>query len=254
VGDGSEIVVGVAVIIAVFGSFFVSASAGLGGSLVLVPTLALVLGTKEGVALAALLLGSNNIVKLVAYRATLPVAAASKLVVLTVLGTFIGAKLLVATPDAVVTIAVIVSFAVALVAERRRTTMRTTTIAPALSFAAGTTSGFSGTSGPLKGVAVRSLGLDRLHTVGAAALVSAFGDITKAVVFTEAQLLGRSAYLIAVASIPLMLGATLLGRRFNQAIGERRSIHSYGSGAADPIVVFDALWRRVRGAIQAAAP
>ena len=40
---------------------------------------------------------------------------------------------------------------------------------------------------------------------------------------------------------------------FNQAVGERRSIHSYGSRAADPIVVFDALWRRVRGVIQAAA-
>lgn len=39
---------------------------------------------------------------------------------------------------------------------------------------------------------------------------------------------------------------------FNQAVGERRSIHSYGSRAPDPIVVFDALWRRVRGVIQAA--
>lgn len=213
--------IGILVIIAVFGSFFVSASAGLGGSLVLVPTLALVVGTKEGVALAALLLGANNLVKLGAYRATLPVSAASKLIVLTVLGTFLGARLLVATPDSVVTIAVIVSFAIALIAEQRHTARRTTTIALPLSFASGATSGFSGTSGPLKGVAVRSLGLDRLYTVGAAALVSAFGDITKAAVFTDADILGRSAYLTALAAIPLMLGATLLGRRFNHAIGER---------------------------------
>jgi chromosome partitioning protein len=34
---------------------------------------------------------------------------------------------------------------------------------------------------------------------------------------------------------------------FNQAVGERRPIHSYGSRAADPIAVFDALWRKVRG-------
>ena len=40
---------------------------------------------------------------------------------------------------------------------------------------------------------------------------------------------------------------------FNQAVGERRAIHSYGSRAADPIVVFDALWRRVRGVVQAAS-
>lgn len=40
---------------------------------------------------------------------------------------------------------------------------------------------------------------------------------------------------------------------FNQAVGERMPIHAYGSRARDPIVVFDALWRRVRGAIGAAS-
>ena len=38
---------------------------------------------------------------------------------------------------------------------------------------------------------------------------------------------------------------------FNQAVGERRSIHSYGSRASDPVIVFDALWRRARGVIAA---
>jgi chromosome partitioning protein len=33
----------------------------------------------------------------------------------------------------------------------------------------------------------------------------------------------------------------------NQAVGERRPIHSYGIRAADPVAVFDTLWRRVRG-------
>lgn len=217
----SEVVVGLAVVVAVFTSFFVSASAGLGGSLVLVPTLALTIGTKEGVALAALLLGANNLVKLVAYRATLPVAAASKVMVLTVVGTFIGARLLVAAPEAVVTIAVIASFALALVTERKQFDRRTTALAPALALGSGATSGFSGTSGPLKGVAIRSLGLDRLHVVGAAAIVSALGDITKAAVFAEAGLLGRMAVVVGVASVPLMLIGTFLGRRFNDAIGER---------------------------------
>lgn len=40
---------------------------------------------------------------------------------------------------------------------------------------------------------------------------------------------------------------------FNQAVGERRSIHSYGSRASEPIVVFDALWRKVRGVVRAGA-
>ena len=39
---------------------------------------------------------------------------------------------------------------------------------------------------------------------------------------------------------------------FNEAVGERRSIHSYGSRATEPIAVFDSLWRKVRGVIRAA--
>ena len=44
----------------VYVSFAVSASAGLGGSLVLVPTLVVFLGSKEGIALAALLLPAGH--------------------------------------------------------------------------------------------------------------------------------------------------------------------------------------------------
>ncbi len=40
---------------------------------------------------------------------------------------------------------------------------------------------------------------------------------------------------------------------FNQAIGERRPIHSYGTRATDPIAAFDGLWRRLRTAISHAA-
>lgn len=39
---------------------------------------------------------------------------------------------------------------------------------------------------------------------------------------------------------------------FNQAVGERRPIHAYGSRATDPIAVFDRLWSRLRTAIHQA--
>lgn len=216
-----DLVIALAVVVAVAASFFVSASAGLGGSLVLVPTLALVLGTKQGIALAALLLACNNVVKVTAYRRVLPLRAAGVLVVLTMAGAAFGAGLLVAAPDEIVTAAVIASLAFALLAERRQLSHRRTLFAPGLTFASGATSGFSGTSGPLKGVAIRSLELDRLHTVGAAALVSLFGDLTKSAVFTEAGLLSGDTFRLALASVPLMLAATFAGRRFNQLIGER---------------------------------
>ena len=213
-------VVGVT-LIAVVVSFMVSASAGLGGSLILVPTLALVLGTKEGVALAALLLAANNVVKVFAYRRTLPFRRAVYVIVLVAVGAALGAGLLVAAPENLVTIAVIVSFVLALIAERLDLSRLRTIGAPILAFGSGATSGFSGTSGPLKGMAIRQLGLDRAHFVGAASLASLAGDATKTAVFAEAELLGRTSFLLAAAAVPLMFVATFAGRHVNSKLGEK---------------------------------
>lgn len=207
-------------LVAITASFMVSASAGLGGSLILVPTLALVLGTKEGVALAALLLATNNVVKVIAYRKTLPFRKAVWVIVLVSVGAFIGARLLVSAPEDVVTIAVIVTFALALVAERFDLSRVRRTGGPLLALASGATSGFSGTSGPLKGMALRQLDLDRAYFVGAASLVSLAGDATKAAVFTGAGLLTGDNLVLAILAAPLMVVATFSGRRINFSIGE----------------------------------
>ena len=209
------------VLVAVAAAFMVSASAGFGGSLILVPTLALVLGTKPGAALAALLLAANNIVKIIAYRKTLPYRKSALVVVLIGVGTAIGAVLFVTAPERVVTIAVIVSFGLAFLVERFDLSRLRRLGAPVLALGAGATSGFSGTSGPLKGLAVRGLALDRLHLVGALSLASLVGDITKTAIWTEASLIGTNGYLLALACVPLMVGATFLGRRINQSVGER---------------------------------
>jgi uncharacterized membrane protein YfcA len=124
-------------------------------------------------------------------------------------------------PEHIVTIAVIVSFVVAFLLESLRVERFRRSSSPFLAFASGATSGFSGTSGPLKGLAVRALDLDRLHLVGALSLVSLVGDVTKTAIWTEAQLLDGRDYLFALACIPLMLGATFLGRYLNTRIGER---------------------------------
>ena len=208
-------------LIAVAVSFTVSASAGLGGSLILVPILALVLGTKEGVALAALLLAANNVVKVIAYRETLPYRKALVVIVLVAAGAALGALLLVSAPERVVTVAVIISFVLALLAERLDLTRLRRIGGPVLALGSGATSGFSGTSGPLKGMAIRQLELDRAHFVGAASLASLAGDATKATVFTDAGLLGGDSFLVALAAVPLMLVATFAGRRINRSLGER---------------------------------
>lgn len=209
------------VLIAVAASFAVSASAGFGGSLILVPALALVLGTKEGIALAALLLAGNNLVKVWAYRETVPFKKSAGVVILVAIGTAIGAFALVVAPEKLVTVAVLASFVLAFVNERLGSKQSRFASVPVLALASGATSGFSGTSGPLKGLAVRGLNLDRRHLVGALSLVSLVGDATKTAIWTEASLIPARGYLLALATVPLMIAATYLGRRLNRTIGER---------------------------------
>jgi len=208
-------------LLAVAVSFTVSASAGLGGSLILVPTLALVLGTKEGVAMAGLLLAANNVVKVIAYRNTLPFRKALLVILLVIAGAALGARLLVAAPENLVAVAVIASFILALIAERFDMSRLRTVGGPILAFGSGATSGFSGTSGPLKGMALRQLELDRAHFVGAASLVSLAGDATKTAIFTEAELLGGDSFILALLAVPLMFVATFTGRRINASVGEQ---------------------------------
>ena len=205
----------------VYASFVISASAGLGGSLVMVPTLALFLGSKEGVALAALLLAGNNVMKIIAYRRTLPFRAASVIVVLIVLGAALGSTLLVNAPELVVTIGIVTMFVASVFAERFEIRRLRAGFAPLLAFASGASSGFSGTSGPLKGVAIRNLDLDRRHFVGAASLASFAGDATKTAIFADAELLGRTSVLVALAAIPLMAFGTWTGSTINSRAGER---------------------------------
>ena len=202
-------------------AFLVSASAGLGGSLVLVPVLTLALGAKSGISLAALLLAGNNIVKLWAYRRTLPLRASATVTLCTLVGAVIGSRLLVILPEQGAQAIVVFSLALALLAERWELRALRASLGSSSAVLAGAMSGISGTSGPLKGVAVRALGLDRMHTIGAAAMVSAASDLTKTAVFAEAGLLGRDELQLALLSIPLMIAATFAGRQFAMTIGEK---------------------------------
>lgn len=216
----TDVAVTAVTLAAIVVAFTVSASAGLGGSLILVPALALTLGTKEGVALAALLLAGNNVVKVIAYRDCLPYRASAMVTAAVLVGAFLGARLLVAVPEEAGAVAVIASIVASLLVEKWAPLRVRRGGAPALAVASGATSGFSGTSGPLKGIAIRSLALDRLHTVGAASLASLAGDAMKTAVFAEAKILSSDLVVLGMASVPLMVGATFAGRRINQVIGE----------------------------------
>lgn len=209
-----------AALFAAAAAFTLSASAGLGGSLILVPALSLLLGVKQGVALSALMLAANNVFKVALYRRTIPWRAATGVLLATIAGALLGARLLIVLPETVVAIAVMLGVATALWFELRRLELTSRVASPVLAFFSGATSGFSGTSGPLKGVAIRNLGLDRMHFVGAASIVSLGGDLTKTAIFASSGLLDRQALTIAAAAVPIMFLASFTGRHLNARVGE----------------------------------
>ena len=106
----------------------------------------------------------------------MPFRAAALIVVAIVLGAALGSTLLVQAPGWVVTVGVVSMFVASVVAERRELDRLRTGFAPFLAFVSGASSGFSGTSGPLKGVAIRNLDLDRRHFVGAAFFAGGAGS------------------------------------------------------------------------------
>ncbi len=208
-------------LICIFLAFTLSASAGLGGSLILVPAMALMFGPKAGIAIAALLLACNNVGKVIGYYRTIPVKAAMGVVLLTVLGTTVGSRMLVATPELLVDYVIICSILATFLTEHRASWIFRRVSVHVLALLAGCVSGFSGTSGPLKGLALRNLDLKRYYFVGAASAVSLAGDASKAVVFFHAKLLTVNEWVILKWAIPLIPIAVLVGRQINQRIGER---------------------------------
>jgi uncharacterized membrane protein YfcA len=204
-----------------FAAFLVSAAAGLGGSLVLVPVLILALDTKTGIALAAILLAGNNVFKIIAYRKTIALRPVALVIALTMLGAAAGAYLLLSIPPVAVDIVVITCIVFTVLMERTSGLQINRLVAPLLAFGGGLFSGFSGTSGPMKGLALRALSLERFYLVGAASCVSLAGDLTKSMIFWESSLLNGRHGQFLLLCLPLMPLATYLGRFVNRRVGER---------------------------------
>ena len=209
--------------LAVLSSLFLSSLAGYGGSLILVPALSAILGPREGIALAALVLAWNNVFKVIAYRQTIPLGEGWPLVAVAAVGSLSGGLLLVSAPGQVVYLGIVAVTIGTLVIEvgASERLLRTRRAAAVPMMAASTVlSGFSGSSGPLKGAAIRSLGLPRLEHVGLAAVVSLVGDMVKVEVFAGAGLLMDVPWPMVLPALPLMPFAAWVGRTVNQRINE----------------------------------
>lgn len=211
------------VLAATFTALFVSSIAGYGGSLLLVPALGAILGPKEGIALAALLLGWNNVFKVVAYRRTLALRAGWPLLVVSAVGVWFGVRLLIDAPDRLVVWLVVATtlatLAVELLLGDGALRIRRRAAVPMMG-ASAVLSGVSGTSGPLKGIAVRSLNLPRLQHVGLASCASLVADALKVELFATAGLFHDVDMVVIVATVPVMPVAAWVGRHVNGQVDE----------------------------------
>lgn len=218
----------IAVLAATAVALFISSAAGYGGSLVLVPALSLILGPREGIALAALLLAVNNVVKVGVYRQTLALREGWPLVAVTAVGVLLGSTVLLVVPEGWLVVGIIAMAVVSLAAEVVGDRVALRGVAGAkrrsavpLMAASSVLSGASGSSGPLKGLSIRHLGLPRLEHVGLASVVSLVGDVMKTGVFASAGILPELSPAVLAASLPMMPLAAWAGWRFNAAVGEQ---------------------------------
>lgn len=202
----------------IFLSFLVSSSCGLGGSLILIPVLSAVLGIKEGIVVASILLGINNLVKVFFFRRGIKLKPISFLLVLMIAGTVIGSFLMLKADTNFLTGFLIFHLLLAFFIQRKATISVQRKTGLTYSFLSGFCSGLSGTSGPLKGLAVKCYMNEKLGIVAAASVLSLATDTTKSVIYLSQYTPTALTMEWFIYSIVVMPIATALGRYINQTM------------------------------------
>ncbi len=193
-----------------------SASCGLGGSLLLIPTLTLLLGVKEGIVLSSILLGLNNVVKTFYYRHHIKLKASLFLLLPMIIGSAIGALLMVQLNSKLLGFFLLAHICISFFVQRFSTGSIQRATGIGYAGLAGLCSGLSGTSGPLKGIAVRCFHQSKTALVATASVISLASDAVKSGVYLS-QLSGiqLNTFVIAFGLVSMPI-ASSLGKRINE--------------------------------------
>ena len=207
------------VYILIFLSFLISASAGMGGSLLLIPTLSYFIGVRDGIIISSILLGLNNCVKIIVFRKYIRIKNIVYLLLFMLIGAIAGSLLMMKIEEDILAVILFINIIFAFIIEKNAATDVRKKISWMYSGLSGFCSGISGTSGPLKGMAIKCLDLDKLQIVAAASVLSFATDSTKAIIYLSSYnpLVGNSFSLLLV-SICMMPVATVVGKRINHKI------------------------------------
>ena len=200
----------------IFIAFLVSASCGLGGSLILIPGLSWILGIKEGIVVSAVLLGSNNLVKLFFYRKDIRLRPSLRLLVCMVAGAIGGALLMMQADPKLLSLFLLFHILLSFFIQVKSSETSRKTAGSVFSFLSGFCSGLAGTSGPLKGLAVKTYMGNKAEIVATASLLSFATDSTKAIIYLNNFSSDILQVQWLVYSILVMPVATGLGRFLNR--------------------------------------
>jgi len=135
------------------------------------------------------------------------------------IGAVIGSFLMMKIDEHLLALILFVNIIFAFIIEKKASFSVRKKISWLYSWLTGFTSGISGTSGPLKGLAIKCTDLDKLQIVAGASVLSFTTDSTKAIIYLSHYnpVKGDSLNLLLV-SICLMPIATLLGKKINHNI------------------------------------
>src|SRR5688500_7325702 len=137
------------VAILIFISFLVSASCGLGGSLILIPSMSLLFGIKESIVISSLLLALNNMVKVYFFRQHIRLLPVLGILVCIMVGAAIGALLLLRIDEKIIAPLFVLHVIFSFVFQRNKNINVRKKVSLFISFLAGFFSGVAGTAGPL---------------------------------------------------------------------------------------------------------
>ena len=203
----------------IFVSFLLSASCGLGGSLILIPSLSILFGIKESIIISSLLLAMNNLVKVCLFRKSIQLLPVGGLLVCIAGGASLGALLLLKMDEKLITPIFILHVVFSFIFQRNKNLEVRKKVSLAISFVAGLLSGVAGSAGPLKGIALKCHVFTKTELVAAASLLSFVTDLTKSAIYLPATY-SQLPWGIVWYSLLVMPIATALGRYLNRRMSE----------------------------------
>lgn len=209
------------VYILIFLSFLISASAGMGGSLLLIPTLSYFIGVRDGIIISSILLGLNNCIKIFVFRKYIRLKNIVYLLIFMLTGAVAGSLLMMKIAEDILAVILFINIIFAFFIEKNAKSVVRKKISWLYSGLSGFFSGISGTSGPLKGMAIKCLELNKLQIVATASVLSFATDSAKAIIYVgNYNPLAGNSFNLLLISICMMPIATILGKRINHKISD----------------------------------